>query len=172
MISVRPATEQDASAISHIHVQTWLTTYAGIVPQDYLSSLNEAERVPVWRQWLVQDIQAYVAELDGEVVGFACGGQIRETLREYDAELFAIYVLKRAQGFGIGTALLGSLAASLTARGFTSMVAWCLQDNPSAGFYGKTGALRVSSKTIEIGGALLPEVAFAWPNLKMLAASR
>jgi GNAT superfamily N-acetyltransferase len=116
MVSVRAATLQDASAISHVHVQSWLTTYAGIVPDDYLSSLNEAERVPLWREWLVRDIHVYVAELDGQVVGFVSGGQIREPLQEYDAELFAIYLLKRAQGIGIGTALLRKLAGSLNDR--------------------------------------------------------
>jgi hypothetical protein len=45
MVLVRAAKEQDASAIAHVHVQSWLTTYSGIVPDDYLASLNEAERV-------------------------------------------------------------------------------------------------------------------------------
>jgi L-amino acid N-acyltransferase YncA len=171
MVSVRAATEQDASAISHVHIQSWLTTYAGIVPDDYLSSLNEAERVPLWREWLARDIHVYVAELDGEVVGFISGGQIREPLQEYDAELFAIYLLQRAQGIGIGTALLKKLADSLNAKGFKSMAVWVLQNNPSIRFYEKSGALPVSSKKIEIGGALLSELAFAWPDLGMIAAS-
>lgn len=171
MITVRPATEEDANAISHVHVQSWLTTYAGIVPPDYLSSLNEAERVPLWREWLSGDIQVYVAELNGEIVGFVSGGQIREPLQDYDAELFAIYLLKGTQRTGIGTALLRKLANSLSAKGFKSMVAWCLRNNPSVGFYEKTGALPVSSKEIEIGGALLSELAFGWPNLGLLASS-
>jgi len=169
MVSVRAATLQDASAISH--VQSWLTTYAGIVPDDYLSSLNEAERVPLWREWLVRDIHVYVAELDGQVVGFVSGGQIREPLQEYDAELFAIYLLKRAQGIGIGTALLRKLAGSLNDRGFKSMAVWVLQDNPSVHFYEKSGALHVSSKEIQIGDALLSEFAFGWPRLAMITAS-
>jgi len=74
MFTVRPATEQDASAIAHVHVQTWLTTYAGIVPQDYLSTRNEVERVPLWREWLSRDLQVYVAQSGGEIVGFVSGG--------------------------------------------------------------------------------------------------
>ena len=51
------------------------------------------------------------------------------------------------------------------------MVAWCLKNNPSIGFYEKTGALRILYREIEIGGAQLPELAFGWPNLELLAAS-
>src|SRR5258708_36422890 len=104
MVLVRAAKEQDASAIAHVHIQSWLTTYSGIVPEDYLASLNEAERVLLWQDWLTRDIQVYVAEQDGELVGFISGGQIREPLQRYDAELFAIYLVDRAQGRGLGTA--------------------------------------------------------------------
>ena len=165
MVLVRAAKEQDASAIAHVHVQSWLTTYAGIVPDDYLASLNEAERVLLWRDWLTRDIQVYVAEMDGKVVGFIGGGKIREPLPGYDAELFAIYLLKRAQGCGLGTALLRKLAESLGAKGFKGMTVWVLERNPASNFYEKSGAKLVDSKEIEIGGVLLQEVAFAWPDL-------
>jgi GNAT superfamily N-acetyltransferase len=92
-------------------------------------------------------------------------------LQEYDAELFAIYLLQRAQGLGIGTALLRKLADSLRAKGFKSMAVWVLESNPSIHFYEKLGALPVSAKEIEIGGALLSELALAWPDLGMIVAS-
>jgi len=75
----------------------------------------------LWRDWLTHDIQVCVAEQDGEVVGFVSGGQIREPLQGYDAELFAIYLLDRAQGQGLGTALLRKLAESLGAKGIKGM---------------------------------------------------
>jgi L-amino acid N-acyltransferase YncA len=168
MVRIRPATVEDAGGIAHVHVQSWLTTYAGIVPQAYLSSLNEAERALSWREWLTRGVHAYLAESEGEIVGFVSGGQIREVLHDYDAELFAIYLLKGAQRSGIGKALLRELANSLGAKGFKSMIAWCLQSNPSVDFYRKTGALPISTKEIEIGGTHLTELAFGWPNLSLL----
>jgi GNAT superfamily N-acetyltransferase len=170
MVLVRAAKKQDASAIARVHVQSWLTTYAGIVPDDYLAALNEAERVTLWRDWLTRDIDVYVAELDGEVVGFVSGGPIREPLLEYDAELFAIYLLDQAQGRGIGTALLRKLADSLRAKGFKGMTVWVLEQNPAKHFYEKSGATIVNDKKIEIGGVLLQEVAFAWPDLAKIAS--
>ena len=113
MASIRAATEQDASAITHVHVQSWLTTYSGIVPDHYLARLNETERVSLWQDWLSREIQVYVAELNQEMVGFVGGGRIREPEQDCDAELFAIYLLERAQGRGIGTQLLRTVAESL-----------------------------------------------------------
>jgi L-amino acid N-acyltransferase YncA len=170
MVSIRRATERDAVAISHVHVNSWRTTYAGIVPQQYLATLNETERVPLWQEWLTRDIQVYIAELDGKVVGFISGGPIREPLHSYDAELFAIYLLQHAQQQGIGTALLRELATSLMSKGFTSMTVWVLERNPSKHFYVKSGAQLITSKEIEIGGAMLSEVVYGWPALEAIGS--
>jgi L-amino acid N-acyltransferase YncA len=90
MNSIRLAEVRDAAAIAHVHVQSWLTTYKGLVPEEYLASLNEAERVPLWQEWLTRDISVFVAEVAGKIVGFAGGGPIREPLAAYDAELYTI----------------------------------------------------------------------------------
>ncbi len=165
MISIRAASEHDAVAISHVHVHSWRTTYAGIVPDEYLATLREAEHVSLWQEWLTRDLQVYIADRDGEVVGFVSGGPIREPVQTYDAELFATYLLEQAQRHGIGTALLRKLAGSLLNKGFTSMIVWVLEKNPSKHFYAKSGAQLVTSKDIEIGGVTLSEVAYGWPDL-------
>ena len=170
MVLVRPAHGQDAWAIARVHVQSWRTTYAGIVSAHYLASLNEPERVLLWQDRLTRDIEIYVAEQDGEVVGFICGGKMREPLRECDAELFTIYLLDRVQRRGLGSALLQKLAESLVAKGFKSMNVWVLERNPAVHFYERSGATRVSEKEVEIGGVLHQEVAFAWPDITKLAS--
>jgi L-amino acid N-acyltransferase YncA len=165
MLSIRAATEHDAIAISRVHVQSWWTTYAGIVPDEYLAALNEAERVPLWRDQLTRGVPVYVADVDGEVVGFISRGPIREPVQTYDVELYAIYLLERAQRHGIGIALLRELAGSLLSKGFTSMMVWVLDKNPSRHFYVKSGAQLVTSKEIQIGGMTLSEVAYGWSDL-------
>jgi GNAT superfamily N-acetyltransferase len=169
MVSIRRASGQDAGAIAHVHVQSWRTTYAGIVPEEYLAGLKESERTPLWQDWLSRDTPVFVAEKDGEVVGFASGGKLREPLEDYDAELFAIYLLERAQRQGIGTALLRCVAEWLRTQGFKSMAVWVLADNLSVGFYEESGAQRISSKEIEIGGVVLAELALGWPQLVTIA---
>jgi L-amino acid N-acyltransferase YncA len=160
MISIRAATEHDAVGISHVHVQSWRTSYAGIVPEEYLATLNEAERVLLWRDQITRDTPVYIADLDGEIVGFISGGAIREPVQTYDAELYAIYLLEQAQGQGIGTALLKKLAESLSSKGFASMIVWVLEKNPSRHFYARSNAHVVTTKDIQIGGVMLSELSY------------
>ena len=169
MASIRIAEVRDAAAIAHVHVQSWLTTYAAIVPQQYLDSLNEAERIPVWQDWLKRDILVFVAEVEGKVAGFASGGAIREPDPAYDSELYALYLLKEVQARGIGKALLGAVVKALVPKGHRSMLVWVLEQNPAVRFYEKAGAQYLWSKPIEIGGVQLYELALGWPDLKEVA---
>jgi len=171
VVSIRLAEVRDAAAIAHVHVQSWLTTYRGLVPEQYLASLNEAERVLLWQERLTRDLSVFVAEIGSKMVGFAGGGSIREPLAAYDAELYTIYLLEEAQGHGIGKDLLSAVAESLLRKDHTSMVVWVLEQNPAVRFYEKTGAEHLKSKQIEIGGASLSEIALGWRDLRRLIPS-
>ena len=171
MVSIRVAEVRDAAVIAHVHVRSWLTTYEGIVPKEYLASLNETERVPLWQDGLTRDISVFVAEIEGEVVGFASGGAIREPVHAYDSELYTLYLLKEAQGRGIGRTLLGAVFKVLVQKGFKSMLVWVLEQNPAVRFYERTGAQYITSKQIEIGGVQLPEAALGWPDLVTASGS-
>ena len=166
MITIRRAEGRDAAGISHVHVQSWRTTYEGMVPEEFLASLNEEERVPRWQEWLACDISIFVAEAFGEVVGFAGGGAIREPFPPYDAELYTIYLLKQRQGCGIGKRLLHALATDLMEKNYSSLLVWVLEQNPAVRFYKNAGAQYLRSRQIGIGGAQLPELALGWPDLR------
>lgn len=171
---VRLATPQDAQAIAHVHVQSWRTTYAGILPAQYLASLDEAQRAAQWQGWLTTGTPSFVAELDGVVVGFVSGGLIREPLLDYDAELFAVYLLAGAQRRGLGTALVSELARALLAQGFQKMAVWVLAANPATHFYTARGATQLGTpdgneKVVGIAGVPLRQVALGWPDLATLA---
>jgi len=170
MILIRRAETTDAGGIAHVHVESWRSTYAGIVPQDYLDNLNEWERAEMWRELLQRNDEVFVAERDGEILGFAAGGACRDRIEDCDAELYAIYLLKDAQKARIGSDLVRELSRSLTASGFSSMHVWVLEKNPSKAFYLRMGAHYAASKQIEIAGAAFVEEAYVWPDLKALGA--
>jgi GNAT superfamily N-acetyltransferase len=172
MACIRPANVRDASAIAHVHVQSWLTTYAGIVPRDYLASLNEAERARAWEKWLASGITVFVAEVSHKVVGFAGGGPAREPVAPYDAELYTLYLLQNEQKRGLGKALLVEIARSLRQGGHHGMLVWVLAQNPAVRFYEKSGAYYLREKQTDIGGASLTELALGWPDLKHLARNQ
>jgi len=168
MVSIRAATAADAIAIARVHVESWRTTYAGIVPEEYLAGLDETFRVKLWQEWLASGAVVLVAERKGEVVGFVHAGGIREAVESADAEIYSLYLLREAQGRGIGRGLLRVVAAVLQQQGFTSVALWVLERNRSRGFYESCGGRLARSRVIEIGGARLMEVAYWWQELGML----
>jgi hypothetical protein len=95
---IRQATMADVAAIARVHVESWRTTYQGILPDDYLANLTYAQREFLWREILSKrggHSLTYVVEDDsGDIVGFASGGPERSGDSVYTGELYAIYLLE------------------------------------------------------------------------------
>lgn len=175
-MTIRKAEPSDAKSIAKVHIQTWQTSYAGIVPNTYLSSLSYPEREIWWMRVLEANRPAvgnFVAEVEEDgIVGFAQGGPERDGDRTYLGELYAIYVLQPFQRRGIGHSLFSAVTEQLILDGFPSMLLWVLQDNrPACRFYEALGGKKVREKTIEIGGANLVEVAYGWQDIAALTAA-
>jgi L-amino acid N-acyltransferase YncA len=169
-VTIRHAAIMDAAEIARIHVETWRTTYPGIVPAATLASLDQEEREQSWRERLAPGSFPILLAVDGEhVIGFAAGGALREPVEAYNAELYAIYIQKSAHGRGAGRALCRSIASELRSRGLGGLLVWVLAANPAVSFYEHLGGTLVAQKTIEIGGAALPELALGWPDIGTLA---
>ena len=172
MIRIREATEADAPAIARVHVDSWRTTYKGIVPDDYLAALSYEQRERVWQGNLSAGRAVefvYVAEDDGgQVVGFASGGRQNSGDAEYAGELYAIYLLASHQGRGIGRQLVMAVTRRLLQADLPSMLVWVLAANPARAFYEALGGKELYEKPINIGGASLVEVAYGWPDLTIL----
>lgn len=170
MASVRLAVPDDAPAIARVHVDSWRSTYAGIVPQTFLDGLTYEGREEMWRRNLTnperKSVLLVAEDEAGKIVGFAVGGPGRDEHPDYDAELYAIYLFQETQGQGIGRQLMSALAGYLVEQGYKAWLIWVLRDNPSRGFYERTGGQYVTEKTIEIGGAALPEIAYGWRDLR------
>ena len=166
---IRPAQTDDASAIARVHVDTWRTTYTGIIPDEHLSNLSYDRAQANWFGYLSNpesETHAFVAEDEtGQLVGFASGGPLRERLGNYDGELYVLYVLRPFQGMGYGKLLVSRVAHDLTSRGYHSLVIWVLKENPACRFYERLGGWQIAEKAIEIGGKELIDVAYVWPDL-------
>lgn len=167
-ISVRRATIQDASAIAHIHVDTWRTTYRGIITDEFLSNLHYERRQRMWEDTIKDPKNAthvFVAEGEGQTVGFAACGTARDE-KEFAGELYAIYVTQNSQGKGVGRMLAGSVVSDLKSRGLTSMLVWVLAENPFRMFYEALGGELVRTREVEIGGKMLKELGYGWKSLE------
>ena len=168
---IREAKENDSAAIARVHIDSWRTTYRGMVSTDHLASLSYEDREQNWQEFFsaADAIQfAYVAEYEDElVVGFASGGPNRDCGSTYQGELYAIYLLEEYQHQGIGRELTRAVVGRLLQEGMSSMQVWVLDENPGAGFYQSIGGRRLKEQEIVIGGTTLIEVAYGWSDLSV-----
>lgn len=172
MISVvRPAEVDDARAIAQVHVAAWRSTYRGLLPDDFLGSLEEAGYEERWKRTLRESAdRVYVAEDRDTVVGFASGGRERAGETGYAGELYAIYVVLEAQGRGHGRRLVRAVAGGLAEMSLADMIVWVLRDNRKArDFYERLGGVFVRAQPITIGSALLQEVSYGWKRLDAIS---
>ena len=116
-IFIRKAEVDDAKGIAKVHVDSWRTTYKGIVPDTFLDNLSYEHRELTWKKGINEN-NVYIAENEnGKVIGFSTGGKERTGKYEaYIGELYAIYILKEFQGKGIGRLLFQSIVDDLKER--------------------------------------------------------
>ncbi|AOV08142.1 GNAT family N-acetyltransferase [Sporosarcina ureilytica] len=163
---IRKAAVEDVKGIAKVHVDSWRTTYQGIVPDSYLNSLAYEEREKIWIRGIKENEIYIVEDESGQLVGFATGGKERTgKYNEYLGELYAIYLLEAAQGKGLGRKLFNRVVEDLQDKNLDSMLIWALADNPACHFYEKLGGKKVDTAEIEIAGKELKEVAYGWDCL-------
>lgn len=155
--------------MARVHVASWQTTYAGIIPHEHLATLSVEERVETWRGVLDAGVsRVYVAEVKGQVVGFASGGPSRWADLPYDGELYALYLLAGHQRSGLGRRLVAAVADGLRGIGLRSLVVWVLARNPACRFYERLGGEPVGRHDEMIAGIFYEERAYGWPRLDAL----
>jgi ribosomal protein S18 acetylase RimI-like enzyme len=123
---IRPGTPDDAEGVARVHVETWQAAYAQTLPREQLQALSVKEAVERSRHWP----PTFVAERDGEILGFVSVGTSRDPAT--DGELFAIYVHPEQWGTGVGCALIEAGEEELRRLGHQDAVLWVLDDNPRA----------------------------------------
>jgi len=134
------------------------------MPADALETASVAERQRMWREGLPQELPpqraTFVAEAEGEVVGFASVGECREPGSE-DGELYAIYLDQTRWGHGVGRSLLEQAERSLRDAGFEAALLWVLEGNARAiRFYERAGWQRSGRKTDTFQGAEVVELGY------------
>ena len=111
--TVRPAVEQDAGTVVRIYapyVEQTAISFEEIVPTADEMAARIKKCCTRW-QWLV-------AEIDGEVVGYAYGSQHRERAAYRWSVEVSAYVDRQHHRKGIGRALYDALFAELADQGF------------------------------------------------------
>lgn len=171
---ISPAGPGDAADLASVHVRSWRETYPGILPQAALNRMNVAAHSRRFRLELTRAHKGQVtliAEGAEGAVGYASGAVLSGDGRGADAEVFTLYVLRAAQGLGIGRALLQAQARVLSAEGAKSLMLLVLSRNDRArGFYERLGGEAFAEVASHGWGEGLTETAYRWPDIGALAS--
>jgi ribosomal protein S18 acetylase RimI-like enzyme len=146
VVTVRPATFEDAPDIVHINVRGWQRAYAGIVPDDVLAAMDATDRIGGYRRRMAEPGFEHRVAVDlDRVVGYVVLGPYRPGPHDRDrdptvGEILAIYVEPTRWGTGAGRALMSAALRRLAARGFALARLWVLAANHQARrFYEQAG---------------------------------
>jgi len=176
-VILRPARPEDAAGIARVHVETWRSAYAGLVPEAYLVGMTEVRQTTQWQAVLRRDGMpecVLVAEAAGRgrarIVGFGSCGRSRDPA--FAGEVYTLYVAGDWQGRGLGRGLLAGLFAMLRRGGLDDAAIWVLSGNPARFFYEAMGGRRMAERRENFAGAALPTTAYGWPDLAGWLAAR
>ena len=168
---VTPAGPGDALDLARVHVRAWRETYPGMLPQAFLDRMSPQAHAARWMWRLLQDGEiTLLAEGREGLVGYASGDTLRRSgPAAADCEITTLYVLRHAQGEGVGRALMTGLARTLAAKGATSLVIWVLRDNLRArAFYEAMGGVVAGERMERVGGWSPPSVGYRWADVGVL----
>jgi len=173
--TLRLATLADAPAIAQVRVDAWRTTYRGMIPDAYLAAMRVEESIALWERVLSAPpnrTNTLVAEIDGNVVGFASGMMLAEPKHGFDAELSAVYIVRDSQRAGIGRRLVAAVAAAQRAHGATGLIVWVIAGNKAArAFYESIGAQLLIEQPFTWDGMDLIETGYGWHDVHALIAA-
>ena len=172
-ISLRRATVDDAAAIAAVRIESWRATYRGMIPDAYLDGMKLEDSTAIWTRILGAESNAicvFVAESEGEIIGFASSMMLKEEKLGMNAELTALYLRPAWQRSGIGRRMLQKVARVCQAQGASGLLVWVIAGNQSARrFYEQLGATLLAEQPFNWDGMDLVEAGYGWRDLSTLA---
>jgi N-acetylglutamate synthase-like GNAT family acetyltransferase len=155
-VDVRTATADDLAAVEAVARDAWYAAYGGFLePRSVEAGLAQAYDEDVLATAVEHDaIEFLVAELDGEVVGFASA----ERTWADEVELHTLYVHPDRWGEGVGSALLEVVEAWAAEQDVDRVVAAVFADNAvGRGFLEARGFEEGPAAKGEVAGELHDE---------------
>lgn len=174
-IKIRQANFEDVEGIAYVGYHSWVTTYSGIFPDEYIEERIPEKRISNirknWKGFAEHSTdyptrQILVAENDeGKIVGFVAGGEIFNKEQQYDCEMYAFYILKEFQRKGLGTRLFNKMLDFLKSFEYKTMIIWVLKENPACLFYEAMGGVAKETMTDERANKLYTTLGYVWEDI-------
>jgi len=181
------AAQRMRPAIGRVHVETWQSSYAGLLPDALLVAMSDVRQSAWWSPRALDDpppgrAGIFVADDDEMgVVGFTSGGADARHARGPRRRRGAGWGRSTpsmssptSRNRGLGRALLDALFGQFVADGYDTAILWMLAENPTRFFYEAAGAARVvggAHRTPLAGADCRGGGAYAWRDLETTAGS-
>ena len=154
---------EDAEAVTDVLIDSWRTSYRGIVSNEYLDNMDKGiladRRRKQYRDYIV-------AVSEGRIVGYCWyvnDNSFTKDISEIDSEVIALYVDPKLKRQGLGRRLFSYVIDDLKKQGRKNMIIWCLKENyPSRKFYEKMGGMIIGEHMTNIGYKDYEEVGFLY----------
>lgn len=162
-IDIRRAETGDAEAIAGIHDRAWRGAYAGLIPHRALNRMIGRRGPSWWANAIRRSTTVLVAELGGEVAGYATLGRNRARELRQQGEIYELYLSPEYQGIGLGSHLFAAARRMLSDKGLKGLVVWALEENDNAvSFYAGRGGRDIAEGVEVFDSKALRKVAFVW----------
>jgi GNAT superfamily N-acetyltransferase len=166
--AIRPATLGDAESIARAQLDSWRTSYRGILPDAVLDKLDlsrwtEARRRIAGDRALLQLVAYDLTH--GDIVGFCDAGPSRRG-SAMAGEVYALYLIQHAKRHGLGSELLDHATSWLRTHDRPSMIIWVLENNHHARrFYEARGGEPGGTFQSHVHGFPVLERSYLWRRL-------
>jgi len=159
-MEIRLCSPSEAPLLRQLCINTFLETYFHLnTPENVALYIKEAYDIAVLRAELLEkDSETFLLWEDGELLGYLKLNRRKaqtEPMPDTAMEIQRIYLLQKAQGKGLGGALLNFAAERARETGCEFL--WCgvwEKNLPAVEFYKRKGFVRFSEHTFVVGTAV------------------
>jgi GNAT superfamily N-acetyltransferase len=170
VIAFRRAVESDLPQIGRVVVDAWRSTFAGLLPADFLDNMSCAHQTERHRRAFARSgVTYHVASIgNGRVIGFASGGPTRQGDFLHENEVYAIYILEEYQRQKIGGTLFRRIVDDLAESGRKGLILLALANNPNRAFYESLGGMQAMASPLTLGSTTVDQFAYLWDDIAAL----
>ncbi len=146
--------------IALVKKQVWETTYRGIYPDCKFDNFSLEKESEKFAQLIDSaDTHLYVAQVDGNIVGYMAYGKNPRFPQSSDNELVLLNVLKEYQGKGIGKMMFNFAKDSLKEKGDKFLI-YCNKYNEKAQDFYKAMGCEVLSVDDDNPDHSIPQIKY------------
>ncbi|MDX0298012.1 GNAT family N-acetyltransferase [Sinorhizobium meliloti] len=166
-IDIRRAVGDDLPDIARVVVDSWRSTFAGILPAAFLDGMSYDHQQQRHERMLARaDVIYYVTVHPVEgIIGFASGGPTRHGGFPQQNEVYAIYLLPAYQRQNLGSLLFRNVVSDLKSSGRAGLAVFALSSNPNRDFYKRFGGRETAAPPIAIGDLTVDQTAYVWEDI-------